>query len=166
VELGAGVLTSLAGVGPAILPVARVQRTLYEPFGLRLGVAGLGSEPRVDAGRASAHVAQDLAEIGLVLNLLSTRRLRLTGSVAGGLLHTSVEGQAEGPYRARRSALWSALLDAGIGLDLRVSSLFDLRFETHVLLADPYPAVRFIQEERARSGSPSLFETITLAVWP
>jgi hypothetical protein len=166
VELGAGVLTSLTGVGPAILPVARAQHRVFERFALRVGVAGLGSKPRVDAAQASAQVAQDFAEVGLVLNLLSTHGLRLTGSLAGGLLYTLVEGQAEAPYRARRSALWSALLDGGIGLDLRVSSRFDLCFETHALLADPYPTVRFIQEERARSGLPSLFETVTLAGWP
>jgi hypothetical protein len=165
-ELGAGMLASVSGVGPAVLPVVRAQHRLFEPLSLRIGVAGLGSEPRVRTTRASARVGQDLGELGLVLTIWSRRGIGLTSSLAGGLLYTSVEGQAEWPYRARRGAVWSAMLDAGVGLDLRLGSRFDLRFETHALLAEPYPVVRFMQDERAHSGLPSLLQTLTFAGWP
>lgn len=165
-ELGAGLLASVSGVGPAVLPVVRAQHRLFAPLSLRIGAAGLGSEPRVRATQASARVGQDLGELGLVLTMGSWPRVSLTSSLAAGLLYTSVEGQAEWPYRARRGALWSAMLDAGVGLDLLLGSHFDLRLETHAILADPYPVVRFMQDERAHSGLPSLLQTLTFAGWP
>jgi hypothetical protein len=164
-EAGMGMLTSLSGIGPAFMPVARVQHVLVRPLRLRLGVAGLGTEPRVTSTRASARVSQDTAELELLVTAWSGRDLSLSGSIGGGLLHTGVDGQAEWPYRARQSGLWSALLDLGAGLGLTLSSRFDLIFETHALVAEPHPVVRFIAEERARSGFPSLFETLTVAGW-
>jgi hypothetical protein len=165
VEAGAGMLTSLAGIGPALVPVARARRVLITPVSLRFSVAGLGSEPRVTTPRASARVSQALSEFDLLATIWSTSELRLSGSLGGGVLRTSVEGQAEWPYQPRQDTLWSALGDAGAGLDLRLSARFDLIFETHVLFAQPQPVVRFINDELARGGLPSLLETLTLSGW-
>jgi hypothetical protein len=165
VELGAGLLMNPSGIGPAILPLARVERRLSERLALRLDLAGLGSKPLIEDSHASARVSQEFAELCLLVGLWSTRTLRLDAALAAGALHTSAEGKADLPYRAQKSSLWSAIFDAGLGLDVALSSRLGLRFESHALIAEPYPVVRFGQQEYAHGGVPSLFETATLRGW-
>jgi hypothetical protein len=165
VDLGVGLLLSPSGIGPAIVPILRVQRRLFEPLALRLEVAALGSKPIVNGSHASVRVGQEFAELGLLVSLWSTQALRFNGAVAGGVLHTTAEGQSDWPYRAQKSSLWSALFDLGLGVDVHLTSWLGLRFESHALLANPYPVVRFEQREYAHSGAPSLLETAAVTGW-
>jgi hypothetical protein len=165
VEAGAGVLASAGGVGPAVVGVLRGRFALAKGLAVRATLAGLGTQPRVDAatGTGSANVAQDLGLVELVARPWPRAALRPTFSVGAGALYTSVDGQASTPYVSRHTSEWSAAADAGAGVELGLGpgDRFAVALEVHALIAQPYPVVRFLDDEAARAGDPSILGTLT-----
>lgn len=167
-EAGAGVLTSTGGVGPAVLSVVRGRYWFGQELTVRVSLAGLGTQPRVDSatGRGSATVAQDLGLVELVARPWPRALVRPTFSLGAGAAYTSVDGQPAAPYVARHTSEWSAAGDAGVGAELGLGDRFAVALEVHALLALPYPVVRFLDDEAARAGDPSILGTLTLSGSP
>jgi hypothetical protein len=167
IELGGAGLMSLDGVGPAVLPVARVDWVLRPWLLAHATVAGLGSRPRVQTQAGSARVAHAFVALGASYRFRADKRVRPFVFLAPGLLHTSVEGLAEPStsYQGLRAARWSFLLDGGFGVGV---PLFDRCYSVlaaHAQVAEPYPAIRFADERVATAGRPSLMLTLTLGAW-
>lgn len=165
VELGACVLADFGGVPPAVLGLARVRRTLVPSFGVRVTIAGLGTQPRVEAATGSANVAQDMGLLEVMATPWRDSVIRPFASLGAGALYSSVDGQTKPPYAGRQSAQWAAAIDGGIGAEARIGRRFGLSLEAHGLLAQPYPAVEFVGVDVARSGQPSIVGSLSVVGW-
>src|SRR4051794_27525702 len=75
-EAGAAVLTGVDGVGPALLPTARVGWATRSGLVLHAALAGLGSRPTLTAAAGSARVAQQFGLLGISTGAPSMQRTR------------------------------------------------------------------------------------------
>jgi hypothetical protein len=164
-DAGTAVLGGFGGIGPALLGVLRVRRAIGRSFQLRATLAGLGTQPTVVASSGSASVAQQLGLVELLLSPWADRGVHPVASVGAGALFVSVDGQAAPPYAAERSSGWSAAVDAGGGAELRLSDHFDISLEAHAFLTRPEQVTRFVGQEQAGVGEPSLLGTLTVVGW-
>ncbi|MDP9000532.1 MAG: hypothetical protein M3O46_10520 [Myxococcota bacterium] len=168
VEAGTALLLGFGGVGPALLGVIRICAAVVGPLSARATVAGLGTEPRVDAppgsvSGASATVGQQLGFAELVVGPWADAPVHPIVSVGAGALHATVTGQpGSGPFVGLTSARWSFAADAGAGVQVRLSPRFDLDFETHAFVAQPYPVVRFLDAAVTVGGRPSILGSLTV----
>jgi hypothetical protein len=164
IEAGLGVLASLDGLGPAIVPLARVRYAMGETFQLRVTGAWLGTQPRVEASAGSATVEQG---IGLVEAVARLRQGWLYPFVSLGLggYYVAVNGSGAAPRPGARSSDVAAAFDAGLGLAAAVGVHVEVVVETHALVTAPGIAVRFVDSDVARVGRPSLLGAISLAGW-
>ena len=103
-ELGAAVLASLDGVGPALLPLVRLDAALGPWLGLQVEAAGFGTRPTVGTPGASARVAQQYALLGACLCAPSAGRLRPVVGLAAGALRTAADGEADSPLQGHSVA--------------------------------------------------------------
>ncbi|HEY8923591.1 MAG TPA: hypothetical protein VIU64_04370, partial [Polyangia bacterium] len=60
-EMGVGILHSIDGPPPAVVPLGRIRVRVWSWLAARVTVAGLGTRPRVDSRYGSATVSQSLA---------------------------------------------------------------------------------------------------------
>ena len=120
-ELGAAVLASLDGVGPALLPLVRLDAALGPWLGLQLEAAGFGTRPTVGTPGASARVAQQYALAGACVCAPSFGTIGFAGAPAagGGLsvgaLRTAADGEADSPLQGHSLAQWSFVVEASAG---------------------------------------------------
>lgn len=163
-ELGAAALTSLDGVGPAVLPLLRfdLQR---RPWLLTATFAGFGTQPRLANDAGSAQVAQQYGVIGASYPLARLGKLTPTVGLSTGFLRTSVEGHAASPRQGHALTQWSLLVDASLASALELTPRYYLTLAMHVQLAEPYVAIRFVDDAIASSGRPNLLVTGTLGGW-
>lgn len=165
VEVGGAAILSLDGVGPAFLPVVRFGWS-WRPWFIAEGtLAGLGTRPTVGGLAGSAQVAQAYGVMGGSFRFRAGEWLRPFAALSAGLLHTSVEGRAEGPNRAHAADGWSFLIQSGVGALLRLPQRFYLSLAAEVQLMEPYPAIRFLERVVATSGRPNLLLTLTIGAW-
>jgi hypothetical protein len=143
-EIGACLLADVGGIPPAFLALARVRRTVVAPLALRLTVAGLGTESRLDAAAGTASVSRDVGLVEVVLSPWRQAVVHPVASVGGGTLYTSVDGQPNPPYTGKQSSRWAAAGDAGVGAEARLGQRFAVALEGHALFAEPYPAVEIL----------------------
>jgi hypothetical protein len=165
VELGAAALTSLDGVGPAILPIVRLSWAARSRFLVQVALAGLGSRPTVAATTGHAQVAQQYGVLGGCYRFRSAQDLRPFLALSAGVLHTSVDGQANLPYGGHSVSQWSFLVDGSFGLGLRLYGRYHLTVAAHVQVAAPYVAIHFADSVVGTSGRPNLLLTFTLGAW-
>ena len=165
IALGGATIVGFGDVGPAIVPVVRLGWALRPSLIAQATVAGLGSRATVRNDTRSARVAEDFALLGARYRFLPSRRLHPTISLAAGVLHTRAEGVGNSPYQGRQAALWSFLLDAGVGIAFAPTEKFEVTFATHAQVAEPYPAIRFDGSVVATSTHPSLLFTLTVGAW-
>jgi hypothetical protein len=164
-EVGAAALTSLDGVGPALLPIMRFDWAARPWFVMQAVVAGLGSRPAVANTAGNARVAQQYGVLGGCYRFRSEQRLRPFLALAAGALRTSVEGQAESPKQGHQVAQWSFLLDGSFGAELHLGGRTYLTLAAHVHVAEPYVAIHFVDAVVATSGRPNLLLTLTIGAW-
>jgi hypothetical protein len=164
-QVGASLVTSFDGVGPAVLPLFRLDRVINTWCLAQATLAGLGTRSHVGSAVMTAQVAEQFALVGASLRFRSSERVRPVLSLGAGLLHTSVEGRGDWPYVGKTAAQWSFLLDAGIGARVAVGNRYEVVIETHVQLTEPHPVVQFLGADVASSGLPSLNLTLTLVAW-
>ena len=162
-EGGLGVLGSFQGLGPALLPLLRIRRSLGAVMSLRATGAWLGTQPRVDAQTGTASVEQGVALLEGVARFWRDSPLQPLFSVGAGTYYVGVNGSGVSPYPGAHSSEFALGLDAGAGVSIAISSQFDIVFELHALIAAPGLAVRFLDVDEARIGRPSLFATLTMA---
>ncbi len=164
-ELGTAVFTSFGGIGPALLGVFRGRFALVPALAIRATIAGLGTAPRVEAPTGSATVTEDVGLLELVATPWTNTSFRPSFSLGVGTLYSRVEGDTDFPYVDRRSSQWALAADAGAGLQVQMGPRLAASLEAHALLANPYPVVRFLDDDAARGGQPSIFATLTLVGW-
>jgi hypothetical protein len=162
VEAGAALLTSLDGVGPAILALARFDLTLYSGFVGQATLAGLGTRPTVETEAGGVRIAQHYGLLGLCYCPASESRIRPVFSLAAGVVRTSLDGSAEAPNRGHRIDHWAFLLDGSIGARLDLSRPYYLGLAAHVQLAEPYVGVHFVDELVATTGNPNFLMSLTV----
>ena len=164
-EVGGNVVTSFDGVGPAVVPLLRVDAALATFCLVQATFAGLGTRARVGSNVGSAQVSEQFALGGATIRGRAHHRVRPTFSLALGALRTSAEGRADWPYDEWTATKWSFLADVGVGLRLATGHRYEVVIEAHGQLAEPYPAVRFLGANVASSGRPDLLFTLALVAW-
>jgi hypothetical protein len=164
-ELGAAVLSSLDGVGPAILPIVRLDAALNPWLGLEVEAAGFGTRPTVGTPGASARIAQQYVIAGACLCAPSTTRLQPVVGLSAGALRTAADGEADSPLQGHSIAQWSLLLEAGAGARLRLGNRTHLTAALHVQLAEPYVDIRVVNAGPATSGRPNVLLTFAVGEW-
>jgi hypothetical protein len=162
---GGAVLSSLDGVSSQILPVARLAWALRPSWLLDLSLAGLGTGATVGSNSGSADVKQEFALLGGHYRLLSQSSLRPFAGLAAGLLHTSVQGNANLPRQAHAGERWSFLLDASGGAEVRLPGRYYLLAAAHAQVAMPYVAVHVGDGTVASSGRPNLLVALAVGGW-
>ncbi len=162
--MGVGIWNSIEGPPPAVTAFGRVGLRLSDWAWARVGVAGLGSRPRVESayGSATLSLSMALAEFAAVFR--HDKRVRPTLSLGAGVLNVAVVGTGAAPYEGRGPQRWSAAFDGGVGVAFAVGSRAALVTELHALLASPHPVVRFVDTRAATIGYPSLILTLALQV--
>jgi len=166
VEMGLGILHSIDGPPPAVIPVGRARVRVWSWLGARVTVAGLGARPRVDSRYGSATVSQSLALLELAGAFRSGKRVRLAASLGAGALDVSVAGVGAGRYEGRDSQRWSPAVGGGFGVAFAIGARAALATEMQAIVASPHPIVRFVDAAAATVGYPSLLLTATLQVMP
>ncbi|HEY5281281.1 MAG TPA: hypothetical protein VIM14_00690 [Polyangia bacterium] len=162
VEVGAATLTSLDGVGPAILPILRLHWAVRSRLGLLATLAALGSRPTVATTAGKARIDQQYGVLGGTYRFRSEQGLWPFVALSAGVLRTSVVGQADSPRQGHTVDQWSFLVDGSLGAGLRLSGRTYLALAAHVQVAAPYVAIHFADEVVATSGRPNLLLTLTL----
>ena len=165
IEVGAAALTSLDGVGPAILPIVRFDWAARSWLVLQAAWAGLGSRPTVEKTAGSARIAQQYGVLGGCYRFRSDQWLWPFMAFSAGALRTSVDGQADSPKQGHSVDQWSFLLDGSLGAGLRLSGRTYVTLAAHAQVAAPYVAIRFGNEIVATSGRPNLLLTLTVGAW-
>jgi hypothetical protein len=165
VEVGAAALTSLDGVGLALLPMVHIDWAERPWLLVQATLAGLGSSPKVASMAGSARVAQHYGVVGGGYRFRADHGLRPFIALSAGVLRSSVEGQANTPNQGHAVRQWSLLLDGSLGAGLRLSARYYAALAAHVQVAAPYVAIHFMDEVVATSGRPNLLLTLTLGAW-
>ena len=164
-EVGAAALTSLDGVGPAILPLLRLGWAPRPWFALQAAMAGFGTRPTVATMAGNARVAQHYGILGGCFRSRSDQRVQPFLALSAGALRTSVEGQADAPKQGHNETQWSFLADGSLGAALRLPGRYYLTLAAHVQVAAPYVAIHFVNTVVATSGRPNLLLTVTVGAW-
>lgn len=162
---GAAMLASLDGVGPALLPLLRVEGALGSWLGLQAEAAGFGTRPTVDGPGASARVAQQFGLVGVCRCARGRARWQAVVGVSLGALHTAADGQANPPLQPHSVARWSFLVAASAGARLRLTERAHLTLAAQLQLADPYVDFRVVTDGAASSGRPNLVLSLALGEW-
>jgi hypothetical protein len=161
-ELGGSILTSLGGVGPAVLPLIRLERAFGAAALLRLSGAGLGAPVHVVTPSGAADVTQDLALAEGVWRFRAGHHVQPLVSLGAGVLRLAADGHASAPYQGTSGTRWSAVLDAGAGARFSIHRRLEVAVEVHALGAEPYPTIRAFGTDAARAGRPSILAGITV----
>jgi hypothetical protein len=164
VDFGLGILHSIDGPPPAVMPTGRIRLRLATWLHARVSVTGLGSRPRVETTYGFATVAQNLVLFELAAVFRGDKRVRPIVSLGAGALNVSVTGAGPSSYDIREPRRWSAAFDAGVGASFAIHRRAALATELHALLAAPHPFVRFLDMTAGTIGYPSLLLTLTLQV--
>jgi hypothetical protein len=164
-ELGAAALTSLDGVGPALMPIVRLDWAARSWLVVQAALAGLGSRPTVSTTAGTARIAQQYGVLGGCYRLGAHPWLRPFLALSAGAMHTSVEGQADSPRQGHSVDQWSFLLDAGLGAGLRLYGPYTLTLAAHAQMAEPYVAIHLGDPVAGTIGRPNLAVTLTVGAW-
>ena len=164
-EMGMSALESLGGPGVALIPMVRLRlRSSGLPF-LRVGLAGLGRQPRIDAVQGSARVEHDLALVDGGLSFRAGRHFRPAVTLGAGALRVSVDGDGRWPYEGTGGERWTALFDVGAGFTAAVVENVSLSLELHGVWAAPHPVVRFAGVDVATVARPGFIVALTVVAW-
>jgi hypothetical protein len=164
-EVGAAALMSLDGVGPALLPIVRVNWATRSGLVLQAALAGSATRPAVATTGGSVRLAQQYGVLGGCYRLRPDRRLWPFLALAAGALHTSAEGQSGVTTEGHTVGQWSFLLDGSLGAGLRLYRRYYVTLAAQVHVAAPYVAIHFVDAAVATSGRPNLLLTLTVGAW-
>lgn len=161
-EAGVSLLTSLDGVGPAFLPLVRVDWRLHAPLVAQLTLAGLGNRATVETRAGGVGVAQQHALLGLCHCASSESLIRPIFSLAAGVSRTSLTGWAESPNQGHRLQRWAFVVDGSVGGRLRISPRYHLGLAAGVQFAQPSVVIHFVDERVAAVGRPNVLLSLTV----
>ena len=161
-KLGGAIVTSFDGVGPAFAPLVRATWTVQGATLIAVTAVGRGTEPTVRSPAGSAEIAQDVLVLAAGRRFRQQQRLQPVLTVGAGALRTAVDGHGEAANQGHRAAQWSLLLDAGVGADLRLDTRFFVSAAAHAQWAQPYVAVRLVDDVVATAAHPNVMFTLAL----
>lgn len=162
VEAGATALTSLDGVGPAVLPLVRVDWAFRSWLSLQATGAAFGTRPTVETAAGSVQVLQQFGLLGLCVCTLADAGVHPLLTLSVGALHTTLDGRAGAPNLGHRPDEWAFLVDGSVGVRLSLPHRFYVALASHVQFATPYVAVHVLDDVVATTGRPNLLFTLTM----
>lgn len=172
---GAGLVGFGGSIPPALLAVIRVRLLLGRAFQLRATAAGLGPTTKVNAPSVApqgsgATVSQNFGLFELVTTPWSDAAVAPVISLGGGPFNAAANGINPRGFTAITTSRWTAALDAGVGLRLRLSDSFDVDLEAQALLTLEQIVTRFAVPDGTRVegegiSQPSLFGSLTIVGW-
>jgi hypothetical protein len=165
ISAGATALTSLDGVGLALLPLVRLDWALSSLLTLQATAAGFGTRPRIVTEAGNVDVTQKFALLGLCACVPLSPRVHAVAALAGGVLHTALVGRAVSPNSGQDVEGWALLTEASLGAELRLLGGAYLTLAAHAQLAEPYVAIHSVDSVVATTGRPNLRFTITAGAW-
>ncbi len=165
IEAGAQAIMSLDNVGPAVLPLVRVNWMARPSLALQVALAGLGTRPTVATPIGQARVAQHYGVLGVRYRLRPDQRLWPFLALSAGVLRTSVEGQSGSGVVGHHVPKWSFLLDGSIGAGFRLRGRYHLTVAAHAQVARPYVAIHFLDGVAATTGRPNVLLSVALGAW-
>jgi hypothetical protein len=166
IELGAAVLASPDGIGPAFLPLLRLDWAVQPELVLQATGAGFGTRPSVWANGSHADIATQYGLVGACYRLDWKQRVTPLAAFSLGALRTAATGDAEPPQQGHSVDHWSVLFDASVGAAWQLPHEYTVVLEGHAQLAEPYVAIHFGKQKVASAGRPNLLLTLTLGAWP
>ena len=156
-QAGAALLTSLDGVGPALMPVVRSAGARVRGWCCKARWPDSGAAPTVDVGgrqrarRPAIRRARRLLRASAAPALFSpTSRSRPACCARRSTVRRIAPADAHFVER------WSFLLDGSLGARLRLPGRYHLTLAAHVQVAEPYVAIHFVDTLVATSGHPNL----------
>ncbi|HEY5955970.1 MAG TPA: hypothetical protein VIV60_05430 [Polyangiaceae bacterium] len=164
-ELGAALLMSPGGVGPAILPTLRADWALRPTWLVQAAIAAFGSDPKVTTTTGSARVGRETMLVGGCYRFWTDQAFWPFFSLAVGAMHTSVEGQPGSAMDSHIANQWSLLTDAGLGAMMRFYRFYHLALSGHVQVAEPRITIHFGEPAAATTGRPNLLLTLGVGAW-
>lgn len=164
-ELGAAALASLDGVGPAFLPMLRIDWAIESKLLLQATLAGLGTRPNVATAAGTAEVAMQYGLLGACYRLSGEHPVRPLVALSFGALRTAVVGEADLPRAGHSVEQWSFLVDASLGAAFQLSRQYNLVLAGHAQFAQPYVAIHFGDQQVAAVGRPNLLLSLTFGAW-
>lgn len=164
VELGALAVTSLAGLGPSLSPVAAADWRVRSWLTLQITMAALGTGASVSNQQDSANITQQFGTFGGCIGLASPT-LHPYIALSAGVLRASIQGHAQSPKQAHHIADWSMLTAGTLGVVLDVTERYHLTLASHMQLATPYVAIHLADAEVATLGRPNAALSLTVGAW-
>ena len=165
IEVGAAAVTSLDGVGPAVLPILRLGWASRPWLVVQAALAGFGSGATVTTSVGQADVAQQYAVLAACFRFRSQKRLSPFVALGAGALRTAIEGRSGLGTEGHDVNKWSFLLEGSLGIGLRLHPRYYVTLAAHVHLAEPYVAIHIADTVGATTGRPNLLLTLTLGAW-
>jgi hypothetical protein len=145
-----------------VLPLLRGAYQLAAWSSLRITLAGLGTQARVESLGGSATVAEDLALAEWVLTARPGRRVRPRLVVGVGVHDVRTQGAASSPNTAHDPTRLYAGTALSAGLCLSVSQHLALVGEAGAFVLFPEPQVVIARVDAGRTGRPGLSLAITM----
>jgi hypothetical protein len=162
---GAALLSSLDGVGPAVMPMLRLDWAFHPSLAVQVSLAGLGSTAGVQGAAGRAGVRQNYSVLAICYCPRSEHALAPFVSIGAGALRTSLQGEAAAPAMGHDVEQWSFLLEGALGVRLHLPGPFYLSLSPQVHLAEPYVSIHFVDTTVASTGRPNLLFTATAGAW-
>lgn len=165
VAAGATLLTSFDGVGPAILPLVRVNWAFYAGLAAEATFSGFGSRPSVETEAGSVRVAQDYGLVGFRYSVPHQAFLAAFVTLGAGASRTRLDGSANSPNQGQQVQQWAFLAEGSLGAQLELSRRYFLCLAGHVQWAAPYTAIHFVDTQVATTGHPNLAASLAVGAW-
>ncbi len=165
-ELGLGIAGVWAGpdLGAAVAPELRIAWRPRPEWSVGLLAAGPAFGARVAASEGSATARQELALVEAAVEPWSWGPIVPYAAAGGGVYHVATTGYANPPYTNRSGDTWAALIGAGIGARLSLSSAASLVLDVRELFALPRPVIAFAGQDVAVSMRPGTLAALLLSV--
>jgi hypothetical protein len=163
-SVGMAILQGFEGIGPGLLPVAKLSYGIG-PWAGRLSFAGLGPSVRVDGTVGSALIHQELVSAELLAIVVNQPLFAIFGSVGGGLYHFRLAGEGATPYYGKEGELTTPMFTAGVGAEARFAPHLSMILDVTALFPRTSAIVRFMDVEVASAGRPSLLAAVGVAAF-
>jgi len=161
--MGATMLDSLRGIGPAFSPLVRGSYSVLSWLSLRVGASGFGSRPLVQGAAGEARVSEGIALFeALVTPRAGSVRPLLSAGI--GANRWGVTGSGVAPYQGVSRHLLAAAFDVGAGGEVAIVQPVSLSLELHAMMSWPYPSVQIGNVEVGRAGYPAMITSLCVVV--
>lgn len=162
--LGGAALMGTKGLGPALMPVVRLEVSATDLLGVQLAVAGLGTNSVVTSPQGSVTASWGYAVAGVSYRLGELAILTPFVGVSTGALLATIEGRANAPLEAHQVTRVAWLAEFSLGAIVPVTHGFFLNVAGHVHVTAPTVAIHVVDEVVAVSGRPNWLASLAAGV--